>query len=252
VNPSEVSYSFRLPYPSMYQRARANVAKCPVYVNGALSAPTASGSTYSLYGPDGAAIISGQGVTVSGSVAQYSLSAGDLPVTLPPGEGYQEVWTLVLADGTTRTLDQPAALILRPLYPVITDADLEAHYPDLSTWRGASVTSMQTWIDEAWRTILGRLIAQGVLPYLVKSAYAFREAHIHLTLAMWAGYCAKGRTGANFLELSAAHRAAYESAWKGINFTSDDDHDGRPDDPARRTPAVSTVFLAGGRPRRFY
>lgn len=248
MNPSETSYTFRSPYPVMLQRGRAATTKLEVYRDGALSAPTQAGSTYALLGPDGSTVASGA-VTVTSSVATYSLSAGDLPTTLTLGEGYQERWVLVLADGTTRTIDREAAVILRPLYPVITDADLEGVYPDLSSWRGASVASMQAWIDEGWRQIISRLIAQGVLPYLVKSSHAFRTAHLHLTLALWAAYAAKGRAGANFLELAAVHRGAYEDAWKAINFAMDADHDGRVDDPLKRTAAQPTTFLSGGRPR---
>lgn len=249
MNPAETSYTARLPYPSMYQRGRAATASIPLYYGGTLVAPTASGSSYSLYDPSGTAIISGRAVSVSSSVAQVSLSAGDLPSTLTLGEGYQEVWTLVLPDGTTRTFDHPAAVILRPLYPVITDADLEAVYPDLSSWRGSAVKDMQGWIDEAWKQIIGRLIGGGHLPYLVKDSWAFREAHTHLTLALWAAYASKGRPGANFLELAAVHREAWETAWKQINFRVDADHDGRPDDKHARSPGVPTVLLTGGRGR---
>lgn len=248
MNPAETSYTIRAPYPVMLQRGRAATTKIEVYRDGALSAPTASGSTYTLLSPSGSTVVSGA-VTVSSSVATYSLSAGDLPSTLQLGEGYQEVWVLVLADGTTRTFDREAAVILRPLYPVVTDLDLTAMYPDLATWRGSDVTSMQGFIDEAWRQILSRLIAQGVLPYLVKSAHAFRTAHQHLALAIWAGYAAKGRAGANFLELATMHRAAYEEAWKAINFAVDTDHDGRVDDPHKRIAAQPVTFLSGGRPR---
>lgn len=249
MNPAETSYTFRTPYPVMLQRGRAATTKIEVYRDGALVAPTQSGSTYTLLGPDGSTITSG-GVTVTSSVATYTLSAGVLASTLTLGEGYQEVWTLVLGDGTTRTIDREAAVILRPLVPVITDADLEAVYPDLSTWRGSSITSMQGWIDESWRQIISRLIAQGVLPYLVKSSHAFRTAHIHLALSLWAAYAAKGRTGANFLEIAAAHRLAYDEAWKAINFATDADHDGRVDDPLKRTAAQPVTFLSGGRARR--
>ncbi len=246
MNPSEVSYSFDMPYPVMLQRGRAAVIKLPCRRDGQLAAP-ASG-TVSLYDPAGTAIISASAVTITDSIATYSISAGTLPATLTLGEAYQLVWELVLADGTTRTIDQEAAVIRRPLVPVVDDSMLESRYPNLSRDRAASVTTYQQWIDEAWKEIIGKLISEGRLPYLIKSGWAFRTAHIDKALSLFfrAAGKSQGERG-NYLELARIHEAAWESAWKAINFTTDDDHDGRVDEPGSRT-GNGVVMYPGSAP----
>jgi hypothetical protein len=248
---AETQYTFRTAYPSVYQRARATTVSMPVYRDGSLVAPTASGSSFSLLAPDGTELVDGAAITVTGSVATYSLGAASIPATLSLGEGYQEVWVLVLPDGTTRTVDHECALALRPLAPVITDADLEGDYPLASRDRPDGLASWQAFIDQAWRKILGRLASEGHYSYMIKSAWSFREPHLELTHGLRFRALAAARPSqANFLELARQHMDAYEAAWKGTNWTTDDDHDGRVDDPSARRAGGGAVLHVNVPPTR--
>lgn len=249
MNPAEVGYTFRTPYPDMLALARAQNVQMPVYYAGALVAPTASGSSFSLIKPDGTTLIDARAITISGSVATCALTAGDFPAaTATLGEGYQEVWVLVLADGTTRTVDREAALAKRPLVPCVTDADLIEAYPTLNTILGSSLTSWQVFIDAAWKEIIGRIIGEGHLPYLIKSGWSFRVAHIELSLANLFRAQALAQARGNFLELSREHRTNYGAAWGRINFRTDDDHDGRVDDNTKRRGEGGAVVHINGSP----
>jgi len=232
----ETLYTARTPYPDVLGINRINTVAMEIYRDGALVAP--SSGTISLLSPDGTAVVDGAAVTVTASIATYAIPAASLDpddagVTL--GEGWQEVWTLVLATAT-RVFDREAALARRPIYPSISDVDLQASYPDLSAIRGSTITTWQGFIDEAWKRIHLRWLAEGGITYLVKSAYAFREAHIELSLGLIFRWMSKAQAGrGNFLELSDNHLRAYERAWARVNVTADHDHDGLVDDPEKRS-----------------
>src|SRR3990167_3168203 len=99
---AEVLYSFAVPYPNILERQRQHILKMPAYRDGALIAPTAAGSSLTLYKPGGDELVDAAAVTVTNSVAQYTLAAATLSSSIAFGDGYTEVWTLVMPDGTTR------------------------------------------------------------------------------------------------------------------------------------------------------
>lgn len=248
---AEINYTYREAYPDVLQRGRACVVTRPVYYDGALVAPTALGSTFTLLAPNGDALVDAAAVTVTNSVASYALSAGLLADTLSLGEGYQQVWTLVLPDGTTRTTDRETAIALRPLHPVITDADLAGDYPLMARDLPEALASWQGFIDQAWKEIIGRVISEGHLTYSIKSAWALRKPHLELTNAKRFRALAAARPSqVSYAELAKQHLEAYEGAWKGINWTTDDDHDGRVDDPSARRAGGSGILHINVPPTR--
>lgn len=243
-------YSFRDAYPPVYQRGRGVTASRPVYRDGALVAPTQAGSTYTLLGPGGDIIVNAQPVTVTNSIATYALTSTHLASTLVLGEGYQEVWALVL-DGATITTDREVAVGLRQLYPVVTDEDLTADYPVANRDLPGEATSWQGFLDEAWKEIVSRLVMGGHLSYSIKSAFAFRRPHKELTHALRFRALAAARPSqTNFMELQKHHQDRYEAAWKDMNWTSDENGDGRPDNPQRRRGTGGGILHINGSPGR--
>jgi hypothetical protein len=243
----EVVYSVVKPYPDWIQRGRQTVVKFPLRRGSSLQAPSAG--TFALIDPNGDTVTSGN-VTITGSIAQYTLSSSVLASTLVVGEGYQEVWTLTLADGTTRTYDWEAAIILRPFFPVVAQTDIEGEYPLIDTLRGSLITDWQGFIDAAWKEIMTRLIAEGAFPYRIKSPSAFRSAHLNLALAkIWRFLASHSPHAGHYLELEKKHQELWNSAWATINFAADNDDDGRPEDPNSRQ-ALGTITHASAAPFR--
>lgn len=144
-------------------------------------------------------------------------------------------------------MDRRAALVLYELVPVISDVDLLAVYPDLATWRDASVPNMQGWIDEAWARIIARLYTKRRWPYLIKSSDSLRTLHTEMALMLWAQYAAKGRAGANFIDLMRQHSQNVEGEWAALAVTWDADHDGLPDDPEQVENVVPQYRMSGRR-----
>jgi len=238
----EQPYTARIPFPDYLERARAQTVALEVYRDGALVAP--SSGTFTLYDASGVAQIDAAAVTISASKAQYAIGAGSLPSTLPVGENWQEEWALVFSDGVTRTFRRSAALVLRAIHPVVTDADLLACYTDLDDLRPSDQTSYQGAIDEAWRQIIGRLVGRGRFPYLILDPWSLREIHMETALALifrdFASSVGEGR----YLDLAESHKKTAASAWRGLTFKYDKDHDGRPDGQGKRTASEPVVYLS--------
>jgi len=253
----EILYSARTAYPDVLCRGRDNAVSMPLYRDGALVAPTQSGSTFSLYSPTSStAIVDAAAVTVTGSIATYTITAATLPSTLTLGEGWREVWSLVVG-GVARSYERTAALARISLSPSVTDADLLALYPSWSRARGAAVASFQPWIDEAWKRLMQRLLREGHLSYLIRTPDALREAHLHLSIALVArGVKPSGGAGSGestWLTDAVYHEGQYEASWSAANWQVDYDNDGKVDDPTQRSRAgvaVHSFGVPGGNRRR--
>lgn len=222
---AETIYSARIAYPDYLVRAREQVVSLELYRSGALAAP--SSGSFALYSPSAEQLVAPSAVTVTGDIATYTVEAADLPSTRSLGHGYYEVWTLII-EGVPRTFRRDAALVLYAAYPVITDADLEAVYSDLSEDEDSSFTSYDGKIDEAWKRILGRLEMQGVFPEHIVSSWSLREVHIELTLHL---ICLDfGRAqGGRWMELADAHKREFELAWGRMRFTKGAGENGNAD-----------------------
>lgn len=232
---SETLYTFRDAFPNVLGVDRAQTVRMEVRRDGALAAPTAVGSTYSLFDPGGqTAIVNAQPISVVGGIALFVIPAATLPTTLALGEGYFETWDLLLADGTQREIRREASLAIRELYPVLAEIDLEGEYPDITFALGQVLTSYQPFIDEAWKRIINRLIREGVLTYLVMSPTAFRDVHRELTFyLMFKWFFMHQGQESRWMELFKSHLAAYEAEWGKLNFVFDADHDGFADSSER-------------------
>lgn len=226
---AELLYTFRDYGPSVLEREREQVVTLPVYRDGAIVAPTASGSSYKLYSPSGLLVHTGT-LTVAGSIATVTIPASALPSTLDLSDGYREEWVLVLPDGTTRPKTRAAAVARRQLNPVIADADLVAEYPDILRDLPAGETTFQGFVDEAWKRILARMRGVGTLPQLVYTDYELRDAHRELVLfliAKWWEF--KGTSVESWRTMREYHWTAYEAAWTRAKVAVDVDGDGTPD-----------------------
>ena len=243
---ADTEYTYPQRYPEMIVRGRANSVLMRVVDNlGADVVITEAGSSFTLLDPSGVAVVNAAAITYSAipiAGATYTIAAGTLPTTLTPlGEGWQEVWVLQTPTGE-RTIDREAALILRPLVPVLDYAGLLEDYPTLATF-GLTVAQWSTFLESAWGEILNDLIAAGHLPYRVKSGAAFRLTHKHRAYAKGFNALALHQnTRGNWAAMAASHKAEAETAWKAINFKTDNDDDGRVDDDTRRTSAAGSVL----------
>jgi len=177
---SETLYTARFRAPDTIARGKNQTIECPTFRLGVIATPTSG--TVSVFKADQTAIVSAAVVTIApASYATFTILAG-VTTSLQLEEGYLIEWTLVMPDGLPHTFRQDAALVRRELSPVVTDADLIRRHSDLPQLLATGATTFQDYLDEAWATIMLRVIANGRRPYLVISPSAFRDVHLLLTL----------------------------------------------------------------------
>lgn len=211
---AETVYSVRVAYPDYLERARAQTVSLPIWRDGALAAP--SSGTFTLRRPNGDTLVTGA-VVVAGSIATYPVLAASIPATENLGHGYQELWELTLADGTTQTIPRDAALVKHAARPTLTDDDITAVYSDLARHMATGDTTFQPKIDEAWKQILGRLEMQGVFPDHIVTYWSVREVHLQLALYLTL-LDFSSRQGDRWAEMAEAHKREFEMAWARLRF----------------------------------
>jgi len=249
---AETLYTARAPYPDVLERARQQVVALPVYRDGALAVPSAG--TFTLWGPGDhtTAIVAAAAVTVTSSIATYTLTTTHLAATRELGEGYLEEWALLI-DGVTHTFRRTAALARRALYPVYSDVDALAEYPALTRDIASTASSLQGYLDEAWRQILGTLAERRVYPYLVMTPDSFRSVHRHTTLHLVFKSFQRGGQGTadKWMELARYHGEQAEKAWISLTTQMDLDHDGFVDSEARSR-ATNVIHVNASGPQALF
>jgi len=239
---SDTLYSARFLTPEWLERGRDNLAKCRVYRDGALAAP--SSGTVSVFNASNLEVVAAASVTISGSVAQYTITSGVLGAELL-GAGWLFEWNLTMPDGVAHIFRTDGGLVRRRLYPVVTDADLTRRHTDLASLRPSGLTSYQDYIDEAWAEIENRLIGEGNRPYLVVNPHAFREVHLFKTLELIFTDFHMSAGDGKWLELANQYGKVYGIGWHRVAMSYDTDDDGFADSKDSRRSVISTVWLAG-------
>ena len=229
--------------PDLMERGRANALSCPLWQDGALVAPTEAGSTVTIWDGSGTKQADAVAVTVTGSIATYSYTPAS---TLSYGEGWRVEWSLIVS-GTTYVFRNDGALVRNVLFPVVTDSDLFRRHRALNPSSAAplsSVADYQDYIDEAWATIQGRLIAKGDRPNLILSPSALRGVHLAQTLAL---IFADFATSLNetYADIASAYRQEYHDEWADLNFAYADSDEEDNSTPLGRRAANPSIWLAG-------
>jgi hypothetical protein len=242
---TDTPYTARVRVTELLERGKAQNTVLEIYRDG--SQVTPSSATYTLIKPNGEFVVEDGGCTILGSGSvQYAHTPAQLSSSLILGEGYVQEYNVTI-DGSVFLFRRMAAVVLRRLYPVISDADLEEVYTDLANLRPSTITSYQQYLDSAWYTILRRLRNHGQgYEYLVTSPESFAEAHRHLTLYLIFRDFHSGMSqgaGSRYLELAQEHYRLYQDEFSIINFVYDEGHKGQPDEPDKRTAGQPAIYL---------
>ena len=236
---AEILYSFRVPYPDVIERERAQVLTLEAYRDGARASVTIAGSSFTLWKPDGTKLVDAAAITSPSGLATYSLAAPASTSTL--GEGWLEEWACVMPDGTTHTVRREAAMALRTLHPPACDADILEDYPNLTAQLGSYATSFQGFLDSTWKRILRKLITDGHFSYKIMSAGSFFDAHLHGALFRAFRFMWRHQPSETWKGLWEYHESEAKAAWS-TNFTADSDHDGKADS-TNRAPLSAVVHV---------
>lgn len=181
-------YSPRLTTRAYLERDRPTVLTAPVYYGGAIVAPTLG--TVSIYDASNNAVVSAAAVTITASVATYTLAAASV-TSSAYGAGWRVEWSLTMPDTYTHVYRQSASLVRVKHACPITDADLLDLHPDLASYYPSGQTSYQRQIGAVWEDCQSWLERGGRRPYLITDASALRPwvraAALHIVCQMHAG-----------------------------------------------------------------
>ena len=235
--------------PSYIERAAASqTVQIEVYSGDTASATTPTSGTYTLRDPGGVHLV--DAAALSTPFSSYPVLAASVPATLALGEGYSELWTLVIS-GATYTIERPAALVLRRTYCPLTNADLLERHPELVSYPSGAA-SWEPAIRQAHAVAERRLIAAGRRPYLVLNSDALYEPELYWALALvFRSLSAYVGEPQRFAELAAYYDNAAEQAWSRVTLTYDEGHDGIPDEGEQGANAGPPVVFLSDTPSAF-
>lgn len=239
-------YSAQIRHVELLERDKNQITEFRVYRDNALTIPTVA--KYTLYDGNGKKLVDEASANISGSgIVSYSHVKSELPTTLNLGEGYFQEFKLTI-DLVEHTFRRMAAIVLRRLYPVVSDIDLTAIYTDLEDVRPSSITSYQKYIDDGWYQILRKVRNKGMgYEYLVMSPESFYEAHRHLSLYLIFRdfHSSLGQSNGRYLDLAQEHQKMFLSEFDAINFIYDESHQNTATDANKRTAAKPVIYTNG-------
>jgi hypothetical protein len=238
---TDTLYTARLGYETL-QRGRDNTIRCRVYRAGALVAP-ASG-TVSVYDQANTAVVSAAAVTITGSVAEYTVPAATL-AGYELSDGWRVEWALTIS-GVVCNFRTAASLVYRQLYPVVTELDLYRKESSLNPAGSAPITSAADFadkLDEAWADMTDMMLATGRLPWLCLEPSSLRRPHQLLTLALIFEDLSS-RLDPAYVDKASRYRAEFREAWAQTAFL-ETTTDGQANTQRRRAARDSVVWLGG-------
>jgi hypothetical protein len=246
-------YSAQIRHVELLERDKAQTTTLSIYRDNALVVPTSA--KYTLRDENGNAIVDDQTATIeSDGVISYAHTSSELASTLDLGEGYLQEFHATL-DGVVHIFRRMCAIVLRRLYPVVSDVDLTSIYTDLEEVRPSSLTSYQKYIDDAWFQILRKIRSKGMgFEYLVMSADSFYESHRHLALYLIFRdfHSSLGQSNGRYLELAQEHHRMYIQEFDAINFIYDEQHQNKPTDSDSRISASPVIYTNGRSHYRYF
>ena len=238
-------YAAQIKIVELLERNKAQQTILKVYRNNSQIIPTSA--TYSLQKPNGDYIVQSETANIDSSgTLSYNHTTTEISEDLNLEEGYLQEWSCTI-ESVVHIFRRTSAVVLRRIYPVISDIDLTATYSDLQDLRPSNLTSYQTYIDEAWFMILNKIRNNGDgFAYLVMSPESFRQSHLNLSLYLIFRdfHSSLAQTGGRYLELAQEHYKMYVNELETMSWQYDTSHKNRVDDNNTRTRGQSTIFLS--------
>jgi len=234
----ETVFTFASASRIVLERGRAQVSRLAVYRDGALVAPTPTGSSYELVSPAGV-VVANPTVSVAAGIAQVTIPSLSLPTTLPYGEGYSERWVLVL-ESVPRTFRRMAVMGRFELHPPVAETELTlGEYPDLVSSLGDYGQSLQTFMDAAWNELLRHLARYGTYAHIVVEPTDVFDYYRHLVFERVFRALLKFQDSERWRNLWEFHREEMKAARDGLRIQVDRDVDAMADslgpDPVLRS-----------------
>lgn len=241
-------YSARIRSVALLERDKAQNTTFQIYRDNTAVIPTVA--KYYLSDRNGSFLVSDGVASIDSGTGMitYTHSASELPKTKNLGEGYLQEWKCTI-EGVEHIFRRMTSLVLRRLYPVISDIDLTSVYTDLQELRPSSLTSYQKYIDDSWYQIIRKLRSKGNFEYLIMSSESLYEVHRHLSLYLIFRdfHSSLGQSNGRYLDLANEHLKHFQFDFDNLSYSYDENHDNKIEDADKRT-AQQPVIYTNGRP----
>ena len=239
-------YQVRQELTQLIERGTDTTLHCPLYLDGALVAPTSGiNTTYIVYDEADEVVASGA-CTISSSIAELTI-LGSTTSSLDLGAGWRIHWQLTVPGEAEPVLvRQEAALVRYRLRPAISDVDLIRRVPSLDPSGSVPLTSYsdyQSFIEECDVDVQSRLLELGRRPWLVASPAALRQVWLYGTILLIFEDAFDHRPEDGLLVSVERYRKLYDDAWRRARLTFDWDMDGDADSLERTGPRHGVVWL---------
>ena len=237
----ETAYSVRFDVLELLERGRDQVIKAPVYDNGALVAP--SEATVSIFDASNTAIVDAAAATISGGIAQYTVSGTtQIPTTVALDRNWRVEWALTVA-GVVVNARTDAALVYRQPYMVLTQEHLLDYHRDLEDMITSKETSLRRYIEASWYDLIRMLYQDGTLIERVIDSHALLDYHRAKCLERIFRDFSTSSAGEKYGDLALFYMETAKEHRGSMNFAAyDDDDDGDDDSPDSRRAAVGTIW----------
>ena len=220
--------------PNWLTRSASTTLTLPLYDSDGRTLVAPSSGTFTLLYPDGTKLVDAQAVTVSGSVAQYTVTVPATYIpdgetvskTVPLGDGYLEKWAITIS-GQTETYVRDAAIVRSKLYPVVVEGDITDLHNGLDdVLQSSSLPDFGAYIRSAWKVIVNALRRDARHPQLVLSPYDLRLVHLYKVLELIFTDAGTNPKQASYLDLADRYGKLFEQEWKALSFVYDADQTG--------------------------
>ena len=156
---SETLYSARWFGPTLIEQGKDQTFDVSIERSG--SATSITSGTTTIFKPGGEKLVD----AVAGTVSSGTYTSATIAAATTSGETVGPRYLIqvdLLIGGKTYTFYNDAVLCVARLYPPVGQTDLVERHSEAANLLGAAVTSLQQYIDQAWRDITVRLYTDGV------------------------------------------------------------------------------------------
>ena len=239
-------YSARWTGPTLITKSHDTTVTVDIEHGG--SAPTVSAVTFSLYSPNGTAIVDGAAASESGGTLSYTVTAASMS-----SQAYAQGWAVKFSatiGGDVHDFYNDAALCLARLYCPIGTTDLTNRYSRLAALQTTGASDLQKFITDAWTELTARLYSEALpfwrmrtpsslRPWLIAQAAVFALDDLALTLG----------DGGPYREEARRIEESLPRLYNKIRSLMDDNEDNNLDEVHQ--PASAVIQISSGRIGRY-
>ena len=240
-------YSARWSGPTLIEQGKAESLSIDIERDGT-AAPLASG-TLTIYNPAGTKIMDAVAGTVAAGVFTFPNIGATVFDAETLGPNYLiQVDVAMGAEGDFRFMND-MVLCLAQLYPTVGQTDLVQRHSEAAALLGASVTSLQQYIDQAWSDITTRLYLESVNFWTWRTPAATRQVLFDRSLELLFFDYATLMNGADrYMSLATHYGELYERDWERLQSKADAGQDNTVEDEVAGS---SVIRVSSGSRRRW-